>query len=170
MSNRAIAVLATVAVLAGGTVAGIGLATRSGSKHTSRAPLVDESSGRIGRVVLGETGAGVVAALGSPLENGRHDPEVIRYKHIEVTVVRGRVTSITVDDEDARTLKAVGVGDPLGAVRAAYRKSATCVKLPEKESEDGTGSSSGYCDVTVPAGRLHFDHNPIETITLSRTG
>ena len=166
MNNHALAVLVAVAVVAGAAVAGIGLATRGGSKGSRVALVVDEKAGRIGPVVLGETRADVVAVLGKP--RSTTPTGTLVYRHLSVDVLNGRVIAIQTDDPTARTLKHVGVGDALGAIRVAYRKTATCEKLPEKETEGGTGSSASSCTVNVPAGKLLALGDPIDTFRLSR--
>ncbi len=163
-SNRALAAAVVVAVVAGATVAGIGLATR-GSRGAQPALVVDERAGRIGPIVLGETRADVVAVLGPPRSAGAAR---LVYAHVSVDLRGGRVVAIGTDDPTARTLRAVGTGDALGAIRAAYRKAATCRKLPEKETEGGTGSAASSCTVDVPAGRLVALGDPIESFRLSR--
>ena len=65
MTNRQTAVLVTVAVVAGSIVAGVGLATQ-GSTKSRQVLQIDEDSGRIGSVVLGETRENVIGALGRP--------------------------------------------------------------------------------------------------------
>jgi len=168
MISRTTAVLVAVAVVSGAVIAGIGLATR-GSSKPERALQIDEQAGSVGDVTLGETRARVVATRGKPTTASSPGigAEVLRYPHLSVRILADMVGWIRTDDPAARTLRTVAVGDPLGAVRATYRTSASCVKLPEKETEGGTGSSSAYCDVRVPAGRLHFAGNPIASITLA---
>src|SRR5439155_22329574 len=66
VTNRTTAVLVAVAVVAGGTVAGVGLATRSSGKP-ARVLQIDERRGRVGSAVIGETRANVIAVLGRPV-------------------------------------------------------------------------------------------------------
>ena len=167
MKNRATVVFVAVAVIGGAAVAGIGLATR-GSGRGVRTVAVDELRGRIGKAVLGESRSAVLSVLGRP--SGPAPAGALRYPHLLIGLREGVVSSIKTDDGAARTLKAVGVGDGLGAVRAVYRRAARCVKLPEKETESSTNSSGGSCTVRVPAGRLRFDGNPIRSITLTTSG
>ena len=166
MTANRTTVAVAVAAVAGAAVAGVGLATR-GSGHQAAQITIDELHGRIGQAVLGESRSGVVAVLGQPEATSTQD--TLRYQHLRIGMHNGLVVSIRTDDDAARTLRAVAVGDPLGAVRATYRKASACVKLPEKETESSTDSSAGYCTVRVPAGRLLFNRNPIASITLSRS-
>jgi hypothetical protein len=80
---------------------------------------------------------------------------------VTVIYTDGKVSSIRTDDPSARTLKAVRIGDPLGAVRAAYRKKATC----NPNSPDKTAKHP-ICRVKVSAGLMVVRGDPVETITL----
>ena len=163
MSSRTIAVLVAVAVVAGSGVAAYGFATRSSGKS---APVlqVDEVNGRIGKVVLGETRENVVGVLGQAHGVGYAPGDVLLYPHLQVGLRDGLVVSIRTDNAAARTDKAVRIGDPLSAVRASYRKSASCVpNSPDKEDPHPR------CTVRVPAGRLLVRGDPIRTMTLVRT-
>jgi len=160
MTNRRTAILVSVAVVAGGTIAGIGLATQGSSKP---APVlqIDEQNGRIGPVVLGETRQNIVGVLGPPPSG---DANVMRYPHLLLELRAGRVTSISTNDPDARTDKAVSVGAPLSAVRASYRKAAKCnPNSPDKHAAHPT------CQVAVGAGRMWVYGDPIAQIRLVRT-
>ena len=161
MTSRSTAILVAVAVVAGAAVAGVGLATR-GSGKPARVLQVDEQAGRVGRVVLGETGSSVLAVLGKP---SSADGTTIRYPHLLVGLRAGRVTSISTDDAAARTDKAVRIGEPLSAARASYRKAAAC----NPNSPDKTATHP-FCSISVKSGRLLVTGDPIRSITLSRTG
>ncbi len=136
MTNRQTAVLVTVAVVAGSIVAGVGLATQ-GSTKSRQVLQIDEDSGRIGSVVLGETRENVIGALGRP--RPEVGPDTLSYKHYEVGLSHGRVVSIETDDPAARTLKIVRIGDPISAARALYRKAARCV--PNSPDKTATASA-----------------------------
>jgi hypothetical protein len=164
VTSRTLGVLVAVAVVAGAVIAAVGLATRGGSRHAPSV-LVDEQRGRIGRVVLGETRADVLAVLGP--SGGDARGSVQRYEHLVVRLARGRVASITTTDVSTRTLRAVRVGQPLSAARASYRRAASCFGLPSGELQTGGKPESAYCNVKVPAGRLRFERDPIASITLS---
>ncbi len=150
---------------------------------------VDGSAGHVGPVQLGGTLAEVLARLGPPVEDSRGggfapagklpsdveadggsisipgppvSPEILRYRHLAVMVVQDRVFAMVTDDAGARTPKGVGVGDPLGTVRASYRKAATCIP----ESSGGEFRSPAHCAVAVPAGHLSFGGDPIKSIEL----
>jgi hypothetical protein len=192
MTGRTAALLAACAVIAGGVVAGIGLATRGSSQRTQRVLLVDEQAGRVGPVALGETRAGVVRALGAPravarggpfapagmlpdeigaslsfaIPRPRVPPVILRYPQLAVLLVQNRAFAILTTDGAARTLKAVGNGQPLTAVRAAYRQAATCFLLPEGETDSGGNPARRFCRVRAPAGRLRFGRDPIASIAL----
>ncbi len=173
VTSRALAVLAALAVVAGGAIAGVRLATR-GAPHRGGAPavVVDEDRGRVGRVVLGERRADVVAVLGRPRRDrltGGAGGETLVYPHLVVRLAGGRVASATVDDPRARTLRSVGIGFPLAAVRAAYRAQAICSGLPEGELQRGGDPEHAFCTVRVPAGTLRLRPDPIATITLAAT-
>lgn len=161
MTERRTAVVVAVAVVAGAVVAGVGLATQGSSKP---APVVqiDEVNGRVGRVVLGETPQNVIGTLGPPARSARG---TFYYRHFAVTVRAGRVVSIATDDPAAQTEKAVGIGQPISAARASYRKAASCVP----NSPDKTAKHS-YCRVKVPSGLLVIDGDPIKTLTLEHAG
>jgi len=160
MTSRRLAILVAVAVVGGAVVAGVGLATQ-GSSKPRRVLQVDEVSGRVGRVVLGETGANVTGVLGRP----RVAPGgSFVYAHLTIGFRAGRVTSIETDDPSAETEKAVGVGQPISAARASYRKAADCVP----NSPDKTAKHP-HCRIEVPAGWLLIAGDPIKTMTLSRT-
>lgn len=161
MTNRQTAVLVTVAVVAGSIVAGVGLATQ-GSTKSRQVLQIDEDSGRIGSVVLGETRENVIGALGKP-PRPEVGLETLSYKHYEVGLSHGRVVSIETDDPAARTLKIVRIGDPISAARALYRKAARCVP----NSPDKTAPHP-HCRITVPAGALLIGGDPIRTMTLVR--
>jgi hypothetical protein len=152
--------LVVLAVVAGAAVAGVGLATR-GTTHAARVVVVDETTGRIGSVVLGETRENVVGALGRPGEGS--SAGTLRYAHLVVTLDRGLVTSVRTDDAAAQTRKALRIGDPLSAVRASYRKAAACnPNSPDKQVAHPS------CTVTVPAGRMLITGDPVATIALAR--
>src|SRR5579885_2088843 len=156
VTSRALAVLAALAVVAGGALA----------------VVVDEDRGRVGRVVLGERRADVVAVLGRPRRDrltGGAGGETLVYPHLVVHLAGGRVASATVDDPRARTLRSVGIGFPLAAVRAAYRAQAICSGLPEGELQRGGDPEHAFCTVRVPAGTLRLRPDPIATITLAAT-
>lgn len=161
MKGRTTAVLVTVAVVAGAAVAGVGLAT-SGSSKPRPVLRIDEVHGLVGTVVLGETRQNVIGALGAPASSVR-DGSFLRYRHLVVRLVRGRVDSVETDDPSAETDRVVRVGDPLSAVRAAYRKASACnPNSPDKSAKHPR------CRVTVPAGHLLIGGDPIRTITLAR--
>jgi hypothetical protein len=163
MTNRQTAVLVTVAVVAGSIVAGVGLATQ-GSTKPRRVLQIDEVSGRIGSVVLGETRENVIGVLGKPRPGVRlGGGDTLSYKHYEVGLSHGRVVSIETDDPAARTLKIVRIGDPISAARALYRKAARCVP----NSPDKTAPHP-HCRIAVPAGALLIGGDPIRTMTLVR--
>jgi hypothetical protein len=165
VTSRPTATLVAVAVLAGATIAGVGLATQSSSKP---APVlqIDERRGRVGQVVLGETRADVLAVLGPPVADERRGigPETLRYPHLTVSLVAGTVASIRTDDPHAATLQAVRIGNPLSAARASYRKAATCnPNSPDKSA------AHPYCRVAVKSGQMLVTGDPIGSITLLRT-
>jgi hypothetical protein len=196
MSSRTAAVLAACAVVAGAVVAGVGLATRGSSQRTQRVLLVDEQAGRVGPVALGETRARVVEALGAPKAVARGRPfapagtlsgeiasslsfaipgprvprVILRYPQLGVLLVQNRAFAIVTTDPAAQTLKAVGNGQPLTAVRAAYRQAATCFLLPEGETDSGGNPARRFCRVRAPAGRLRFGRDPIASIALAAPG
>lgn len=165
MKNRTTAILVTVAVVAGATVAGIGLATR-GSSKSARILQIDEERGSVGRVVIGETRANVLSVLGKAAGDkptGR--TEVLSYRHLTITLRAGSVSSVRTDDPAARTLKAVRIGDPLSAARASYGKAAACnPNSPDQQA------AHPYCRVKVASGQLLVTGDPIRSITLFRTG
>jgi hypothetical protein len=160
MTSRRLAVLVAVAVVAGITVAAVGLATR-GSSKPARVLQVDEVTGRVGRVVLDETRQNVVGTLGNPRAVGYAPGDALVYAHLTVELRGGRVVSIETDDPAAQTEKVVRIGDPISAARASYAKAAKCVP----NSPDKTAKHS-YCRVKVPAGLLVIDGDPIKTMTL----
>jgi hypothetical protein len=167
MTNRQTAVLVAVAVVAGSIVAGVGLATQ-GSTKSHQVLQIDEVSGRIGSVVLGETRENVIGVLGKPPPKaGPGGGDTLSYARYEVGLRHGRVVSIQTDDPNARTLRIVRIGDPLSAARALYRKAAHCVP----NSPDKTAPHP-HCRITVPAGLLLVVGDPIRTMTLvpARTG
>jgi hypothetical protein len=161
MTSRSTAILVAVAVVAGAAVAGVGFATQSSNKPT-RVLAIDEQRGRVGRVVLGETGSNVVAVLGKPSLTGSG---TIRYPHLVIGLRAGRVTSIETDDPAARTGKAVLIGEPLSAARASYAKTAKCnPNSPDKSAVHP------FCDIRVGSSEMLVTGDPIRSITLSRTG
>ncbi len=163
MSSRTIAVLVAVAVVAGIGVAAYGFATRS-SGEPARVLQIDEVNGRVGKVVLGETRENVFGVLGRPHAVGHAPGDVLLYPHLQVGLRDGRVDSIRTDNPAARTDKAVRLGDPISAVRASYRKAASCIpNAPDKDDPNPR------CTVRVPAGRLLVRGDPIKTMTLVRT-
>jgi hypothetical protein len=170
MTNRSLAILVAVAVVAGIGVAAYGLATK-GSSKPARVLQIDEVNGRIGKVVLGETRENVIAAMGKPMfakslpgPSGTH-LGLLDYPHLEIFLSEDQVTSIRTDDPDAQTEKVVTIGDPISAVRAAYRKTAKCIpNAPDKHDPHPR------CTVKVPAGRLLVRGDPIDSMRLVRTG
>ncbi len=165
MTNRTTAVLVAVAVVAGGTVAGVGLATRSSGKP-ARVLQIDERRGRVGSVVIGETRANVLAVLGRPVadESRGLGLETLRYRHLTIRLVADMVGSIRTDDPAAVTLQAVRIGDPLSAARALYRKAATCnPNSPDKQA------THPFCRVAVASGQMLVTGDPIRAITLIST-
>src|SRR5581483_3709193 len=85
MTSRRLAILVAVAVVGGATVAGVGLATQ-GSTKSRRVLQVDETTGRVGRVVLGETQQNVNSVLGPPSGRvGAQTPlTVLLYGHMQI--------------------------------------------------------------------------------------
>jgi hypothetical protein len=160
MSSRPIAILVAIAVAAGIGVAAYGLTTR-GSSKAARALQIDEGNGRVGKVVLGETRENVIGVLGKPHAAG----DVLVYPHLRIGLRGGRVVSVRTDDPDARTEKAVRMGDPLSAVRASYREDAKCIPNRPDRSDPHP-----RCTVRVPAGQLLVKGDPIETMTLVARG
>jgi hypothetical protein len=164
VTSRTTAILVAVAVVAGATVAGVGLATRSSGKP-ARVLQIDEQRGRVGRVVIGETRANVLAVLGKPLQADRGPiDEALLYDRLTVSLSTGRVISIETDDPAARTDRAVRIGDPLSAARASYGKAARCnPSSPDKHA------AHPFCSIKVESGAMLVTGDPIRTITLSRT-
>ena len=164
MTSRTTAALVAVAVIAGATVAGVGLATRSSGKP-ARVLQIDEQRGRVGQVVLGETAADVVSVLGRPRSRSNTPAgDSLLYRHLTVGIRGGRVASIRTDDPAAVTLQAVRIGNPLSAARASYRKAATCnPNSPDKSA------AHPYCRVRVAGGQLLITGDPIGSITLIRS-
>jgi hypothetical protein len=170
VTRRTTAILVAVAVVAGATIAGVGLATESSSKPAG-VLQIDEQRGRVGQVVLGETAADVVSVLGRParrLNTPPTDPLVsystLVYDHLLVGLRNDHVISIRTDDPAAVTLQAVRIGNPLSAARASYRKEATCnPNSPDKSA------AHPYCRVRVASGQLLITGDPIGSITLLRT-
>jgi hypothetical protein len=178
--------------VAAGLVAAAAELVGCGASQQRTAPLViDESAGRVGQIALGEALADVISRAGPPDEDSRFSgfapagklpsdiganggffstpagprgawPEIFRYKHLAAMFVQDRVFAMVTDDAGARTRGGVGVGDPLSAVRAAYRKAAKCVP----ESSGGEFRSPAHCAVSVPAGHLSFGDDPIKSIQL----
>ena len=146
MSDRRLRVLVAVAAVAGLGIA-VGTLSTRGSTKPKAVLQIDEVSGAIGDVSLGEPRTQVQ----------RTRP------HLTVVFRDGKVASIRTDDPSAKTLKAVRIGDPLGAVRALYRKKATC----NPNSPDKTATHP-ICRVKVPAGLMVVRGDPVKTITLSR--
>lgn len=157
MTSRRLAILVAVAIVGGAAVAGVGLATQ-GSQKSKPVLQVDEQTGRIGRVVLGETAQNVIGTLGRP---GLVSHGSLVYTHLLVHTVANRVDSILTDDPDAQTDKVVRIGEPISSARASYGKAASCVP----NSPDKTAKHS-YCEIKVPSGLLLIDGDPIKTITL----
>jgi len=163
MTGRRTAILVTVAVVAGATVAGIGLATQSSSKP-SPAFQIDEQNGRVGLVVLGETATNVAGVLGQPRSVGYAPNDVLLYAHLRIALRAGRIVSIETDNPAARTDKAVRIGDPLSAARASYRKAARCnPNTPDKHA------AHPRCSIKVGPGEMLIAGDPIRSITLVRT-
>jgi hypothetical protein len=146
VSDRRLRVLVAVAAVAGLGIAVAGIATRGKAHHPSTLS-VDEATGTIGAVFLGEPRAQVP---------GQH-------AHLTIGFRDGKVASIRTDDPSAKTLKAVRIGDPLSAVRASYRKAATC----NPSSSDKTAKHP-ICHVKVPAGLMVVHGDPVKTIELER--
>jgi hypothetical protein len=164
MTNRRTAIMVAVAVAAGATIAGIGLATQGSSKAPATLQ-VDEQTGRVGVVVLGETDSNVVGVLGPPRFHARAPgSDSLLYTHLVVGLRDGRVVSIRTDDPAARTDLAVRIGDPLSAARASYRKAARC----NPSSPDKTAKNP-FCSIKVGSGTMLIAGDPIQSITLVRT-
>ncbi|HST25792.1 MAG TPA: hypothetical protein VLJ76_07360 [Gaiellaceae bacterium] len=161
MTNRQTAVLVTVAVVAGATLAGVGLATRGSSK--SRPVLkIDEQRGLVGRVALHETVTNVYGVLGhSRVVDLGPGGDALLYPHLRIGLKNGKVVSIETDQQGAETDKVLRVGDPLSAARALYRKSSHCIP-----SSDTTTAPNPHCTITVPSGRLVIKGDPIASIAL----
>jgi hypothetical protein len=158
MSSRSLAILVTVAVVAGIGVAAYGFATR-GSGNSAAVLQIDEVNGRVGKVVLGETRANVEGALGKPETYGPVD--FMSYPHLSIGLRHNRVVSILTEDPRARTEKFVHMADPFSAVRATYRKAAKCIpNRPDKQDPHPR------CTVKVPAGVLFVTGDPIRSMTL----
>jgi hypothetical protein len=161
MTSRQTAILVTVAVVAGATLAGVGLATR-GSTKPRHVLQIDEVKGSVGKVVLGETATNVIGVLGRPREVGYAPGDVLVYTHLQVGLKGGKVVSIETDDPGAQTDKILRVGDPLSAARALYRKASHCIP----NATDKTAPHP-HCRITVPAGTLQIAGDPIRSITLA---
>jgi hypothetical protein len=162
MADRRLAILVAVAVVGGAAVAGVGLATE-GSTTARRLLQVDERTGRIGRVVLGETGQNVIGTLGKPRKVDHGGGVTFVYPRLVVSLGSGRVVAIGTEDPEARTNLAVAMGQPLSAARASYRKAAHCVP----NSPDKTAKHP-HCMIKVPSGWLLIGGDPIKSIALSR--
>jgi hypothetical protein len=162
MSNRRLAILVGIAVVAGIGVAAYGLATK-GSSKPAHVLQIDEVGGRVGKVVLGETRQNVIGTLGRG-HGAEGNGNSLRYDFLAVSLRNGRVVAITTDDPSAETEKVVKIGDPISAVRASYRKAAKCIpNAPDKHDPHPR------CTVAVPAGRLLVRGDPIRVLTLART-
>ncbi len=163
MTDRRTAILVAVAVVAGATVAGVLLATQ-GSGKPARVLQIDEVNGRVGSIGLGDTARQVLRALGKP-GIAREGSLAYRHPRLDVPLRAGRVTYVMTEDPAARTEGAVRIGDPLSAARASYRKAAKCnPNSPDKQVK------RPFCVVTVPAGRMILNGDPIRTIELLGTG
>ena len=122
---------------------------------------IDEIKGRVGRVVLGETRRNVIAVLGRP--SPKSGDNSLSYPGLGIGLLDGRVVSILTDDPGAATIKVLRVGDPLSAARALYRRAAHCVpNTPDKTAKHP------HCKITVPAGALLLQGDPIRTMQLVR--
>jgi len=161
MTSRQTAILVAVAVVAGATLAGVGLATR-GSTKPRHVVHIDEVKGSIGSVVLGETATNVYGVLGRPHVIGYAPGGVLVYAHLQVGLKNNRVVSIETDDPGAQTDKILRIGDPLSAARALYRKAADCIP----NSPDKTAPHP-HCRIAVPAGKLLLTGDPIRSMTLA---
>jgi len=175
--------LGLAAAVAGSATAGLALAGCGSSAH-AKPLVVDQSAGRVGRIALGDSRSRVVATLGKPGETNSGGPftplgewfediggppnlstpgpgEILRYHHVTVLLIGGRVYSVIVTDPGARTTAGAGVGDRLSKVKRELRH-ADCGAL---------GSESGhdipYCTARVRAGRIAFGQDPVKSITLS---
>jgi hypothetical protein len=165
MTSRRLAILVAVAVVGGAVVAGVGLATQ-GSPKPRRVLQIDETTGRVGKVVLGETQDNVIGVLGPPSPHGGPPTPggaVLLFGRTQIQFKNGRVVSIATDDPTAETKKAVAIGQPISAARASYRKAADCVP----NSPDKTAKHP-HCRIKVPSGWLLIAGDPIKTMTLSR--
>jgi len=167
-----------VAVMAG-TVAACG--------STSKPIQIDERTGVVGSVRLGESRGAVVAALGRPGETRNGGPyapldeefvdiggpesvslpratrthEVLRYHHLAVLLADGRVYSMLVSGR-ARTRRGPAVGDSLSVVRRAFPGSE-CHDVAFGEEGDTYPS----CVAHLAAGVIAFGRDPVRSITLT---
>jgi hypothetical protein len=166
---------------AGGACVAAGLLAGCG-RESAKPFAIDETTGRVGPVEIGDTRAAVVAALGKPSRNhsgflprGEYyeeiggppiisvpgPGEILRYPHLGVMLQSGRVYAMIVSGK-ARTRAGPGIGDSLADVKRAF-----------SHGECGTlGAESGgeipYCSFPVPAGRITFGKDPVRSITLTK--
>ncbi len=105
-------------------------------------------------------------ALGRPIERGSHGDcgqgSIIAFAKFrggfELSFVKGRLSGWTADGAQARTAKAIGVGDTLGALRKAYPDVAID---PGDEANGGLGPSfqreggpQGWLDGVKPGSKV----------------
>jgi hypothetical protein len=138
---------------------------------------VTESVGAYAGVHLGDSKAVLVKALGEPLlkqgpdiVDSENSPQFLPadapdavYRDLEATFIHGKVASMTIYGQGARTTGGVKIGDPLASVKPAY-ESARC----RPTGRGGEREISPECDLMVgPHTYLYFGDDPIKLIVLS---
>jgi hypothetical protein len=167
-------------------VAAIALLVHGGSEAPQRV-LVDERSGSVAGVRLGDSRADVLGALGPPTDDedgffpaerdftgppaiptpeGRAEP--IHYKDVAflVSAVSG-VFAVAVLAEGGMTRAGVGIGDSLDRVRERYR-GVMCGEAIAGEALVGPDPTYEWCSTTLDDVHVFFGGDPIASITLRR--
>ena len=168
------------------------IAACSGADGRESGPLVDERRGAYHGVEMGDSEAAVRRVFGEPESRmgfapsdhlpaeigvpqslpvlGAGIPRPLRYDDAAFLVAEGYgVYALIVDEEGARTLRGVAVGDDLDDAKKAYN--LRCIDVAGGESLGGNVEFYPSCSATLGRKiRIWFGRDPIRSITLLRRG
>jgi hypothetical protein len=174
----------TVAVVAAASL----VTACSGNVSREGGPLIDERRGAYRGIEMGDSEAEVRRIFGNPESRagfapsdhlpaevgvpqslpvlGATVPHPLRYDDAAFLVAEEYgVYALIIDEEGARTLRGVGIGDDLDEAKQAYH--LRCIDVAGGESPAGDVATYPSCSATIGRKmRIWFGRDPIRSITL----